>query len=213
MNRNYSKIIVSTLLNMLKITPYDEISVATLCRTAGVSRQSFYYYFADLNDCLMSIIIAEGVNVRKNSSYNNIRELLMDLYNYIYANRVVFTNIATSSQAGVLYEKIQKLGKDILRSEITKWIPDVEYLSADDMDYILSFYFANFISSISLWMKKGFSTTPDYEIVHFILVTDGMVKEWVRRFIAFNKRKALPDHSVYSKYIGTANMNNNGEKL
>ena len=136
----------------------------------------------------------------------------MDLYNYIYANRVVFTNIATSSQAGVLYEKIQKLGKDILRSEITKWIPDVEYLSADDMDYILSFYFANFISSISLWMKKGFSTTPDYEIVHFILVTDGMVKEWVRRFIAFNKRKALPDHSVYSKYIGTANMNN-GEKL
>ena len=149
MNRNYSKIIVSTLLNMLKTTPYDEISVATLCRTAGVSRQSFYYYFADLNDCLMSIIIAEGVNVRKNGSYNNIRELLMDLYNYIYANRVIFTNIATSSQAGVLYEKIQKLGKDILRSEITKWIPDVEYLSADDMDYILSFYFANFISSIS----------------------------------------------------------------
>lgn len=48
MNRNYSKIIVSTLLNMLKTTPYDEISVATLCRTAGVSRQSFYYYFADL---------------------------------------------------------------------------------------------------------------------------------------------------------------------
>lgn len=80
----------------------------------------------------------------------------MDLYNYIYANRVVFTNIATSSQAGVLYDKIQKLGKDILRSEITKWIPDVEYLSADDMDYILSFYFANFISSISLWMKKDF---------------------------------------------------------
>ena len=62
-------------------------------------------------------------------------------------------------------------------------------------------------------MKKGFSTTPDYEIVHFILVTEGMVKEWVRRFIAFNKRKALPDHSVYSKYIGTANMSNNGEKL
>lgn len=111
MNRNYSKIIVSTLLNMLKTTPYDEISVATLCRTAGVSRQSFYYYFADLNDCLMSIIIAEGVNVRKNSSYNNIRELLMDLYNYIYANRVILLILLPVAKRGFCMIKSKSLEK------------------------------------------------------------------------------------------------------
>ena len=42
--------ILHTLLEMLRDTPLDEITVKDLTERCGISRQAFYYHFSDIYD-------------------------------------------------------------------------------------------------------------------------------------------------------------------
>lgn len=212
MNKNYQKKLTEALRNKLQSTQFSKITVADICRETGVSRQCFYYYFQDLNDCLLSMFLDEFNLIPKSErTVNNpptLRSLLEMLYNYIYNNKTLIMNLSEGPHKIYLFEKIFNTAAANLKRFLPVWIPESTLLPRADIDYIISYYIASFVASISLWIKGDFATTPDFEAVHFMLLSDGMVKEWVNRFIAFNKKKGLPErHETFmpNKVIGVSN--------
>ena len=46
----------NSLLNLMLLRQYNEISVTDICREAGIPRRTFYHYYESKDDVLNSII-------------------------------------------------------------------------------------------------------------------------------------------------------------
>jgi len=199
MNKKYSSIIISTLREKLKTTPIDKISVANVCRDAKISRQSFYYHFTSISDCLYQMFLDDFNDLRKNipnyQQINTFREVLSHFYNYVYENKECIKNIMTSTQKYTLFNYFVNALNTYIKRYLPMAIPESQLLPNEDRKYIIEFYISCFITSIVNWVGKDFSTSPDFEAVHFQVITDGSMKDWVNKFIVFNRRKALTNKS------------------
>lgn len=199
MDKNYSTIIISTLREKLKETSIDKISVADICRDAGISRQSFYYHFTGINDCLYQMFLDDfnlfRTKIPSLSHINSVRDVLDHFYNYIYDNQVIIKNIVKSTQKVLFFNYLWNAMLNYIKRFLPKAIPESQLLPPDDINYIIEFYISCFLTSVVNWINKDFVTTPDFESVHFNVITEGSVKEWVNKFIAFNKRKAITSQS------------------
>lgn len=201
MRKNYQQSITDNLRLMLEKQSFDEISVTDICRETGVSRQCFYYYFKDINDCLLTMFlgsIQEMKTGRTGSGFDqtlNIKDILLDVYNYIYSNQLIISHISPGPQRLFLYERLYSTIFANVKWHLPRWVPDARMLPEADIDYMVGFYVSSFISSIQMWMGKNFSTSPEFEVVHFMIITDGIFKDWVQRFLNFNRQKGLPSHA------------------
>lgn len=199
MDKNYSTIIISTLREKLKETSIDKISVADICRDAGISRQSFYYHFTGINDCLYQMFLDDfnlfRTKIPSISHINSVRDVLDHFYNYIYDNQVIIKNIVKSTQKVLFFNYLWNAMLNYIKRFLPKAIPESQLLPPDDINYIIEFYISCFLTSVVNWINKDFATTPDFESVHFNVITEGSVKEWVNKFIVFNKRKAITSQS------------------
>ncbi len=195
MNKKYSIIIISTLREKLKTTPIDKISVANICRDAKISRQSFYYHFTSISDCLYQMFLDDFNELRKKipdfKQINTFREVFIHFYYYVYENKECIKNILTSNQKYTLFNYFWNALNAYIKRYLPKAIPESQLLPAEDLKYIIEFYTSCFITSIVNWVGKDFSTTPDFEAVHFQIISEGSMKVWLNKFIAFNRRKAL----------------------
>ncbi len=195
MERNYASVIINTLRNKLLNTPMDKINVADICRDANISRQSFYYHFTGINDCLYQMFLDDFNEFRNKipeiTKLNSIRELLDQFYSYVYNNQKIIKNIFAASEKVVFFNYLYNTMMAYIRRTIPKFVPEAQLLPYDDLNYIIEFYISCFLTSIINWVNKDFSTTPDFEAVHFQIITAGSLRDWVRKFIEFNRRKAI----------------------
>ncbi len=61
-------------LNLIKTTPYDKISVTSICKEADISRTTFYLHFSNVDDVL-DRVIDEALLLSEQGSGNMIRAL------------------------------------------------------------------------------------------------------------------------------------------
>lgn len=199
MKKNYQQAITDSLRSMLKEKSFDDISVTDICLKTGVSRQCFYYYFKDINDCLLTMFLGcvDEIRSERRSDVKprDLKDMLLEVYNYIYHNQDIIKNISPGPQRIYLYERLYSTIFANVKWRLPIWVPDSVILPEADIDYMVGFYASSFISSIQMWMGKNFRTTPEFEVVHFMIITDGIFKDWVQRFINFNRQKGLPLHA------------------
>lgn len=82
--------LISTAYNLLIKHQEKPLSVSQLIKVAGVSRSSFYKYFASKEDLLAAILLSEELLIRqmltKVQSYDSVSDLMKAYLNYCLQN-------------------------------------------------------------------------------------------------------------------------------
>ena len=68
------------LVKELITIPYSKLSISNLCKSLHCSRQSFYYYFDTIDDCLV-YFLKETFKMQIRADY-----LISDIFNFVNKN-------------------------------------------------------------------------------------------------------------------------------
>ena len=152
--------ITKALREELENRPFDQISVTDICNKSHCSRQTFYYYFTSLSDCLVNLFL-EARNL--SNQYTNYKEAASGLFNYVYENRNFISRMMDKNN------------------------PESRNLLPEDKEYILSYYAAAWCFSFLGWVEGGFKTTPEQETEKMLLISEGSLINAADKFIKYRK--------------------------
>lgn len=79
--------LAAALKELMQEIPFEKINVAQICEKCGMNRKSFYYHFRDKYDLVNWIYDTEFFAVAVRQSYRTVWDFLLELLNYLYANR------------------------------------------------------------------------------------------------------------------------------
>lgn len=121
--------------------PFSKISISDLCESLNYSRQSFYYYYSTLRDCL-----SDYVKLTLNNQIHS-ESIIEDLFNYFDVNSDFVHRCFQDEKAR---ELLWKESFDFLKRSFNAYcfvnVPGYSSLSAPQKEYIDSFYAAGILN-------------------------------------------------------------------
>lgn len=87
--------LTAAMAELLPTTPLRQISVARLCRTAGIHRTTFYKHYDTVGEVAAVVVedLTEGLTPAAGGSHDTFAEWLDALLGYVGARRVVLTGL------------------------------------------------------------------------------------------------------------------------
>ena len=177
--------ITKALKEELEHKPFDQISVTDICNKSKCSRQTFYYYFTSLSDCLVNLFLeARNLSVQ----YTNYKEAAIGLFTYVYKNKNFIANVfSAGDQSMHVLSFLFKVIKDTMSRMMDKNNPESKKLLPEDKEYILSYYAAAWCFTFLGWVEGGFKTTPEQETEKMLLIAEGSLINAADKFIKYRK--------------------------
>lgn len=164
---------------LLERKQYDEITVALICKNAGIHRTLFYAYYSDKDEIYNIVLIRylEHVadEVKKSGDYNNdftfFREIISKILELVYKKKDLFIDIFSDDGS-------KKLFNNFYEATVTSFFNLTDYLNLskeNGKDIIAYFYAGAVISCIKWWIKNDFKM-PIKDLTNNI-IRIGMNKE------------------------------------
>lgn len=145
------------LLEMLRLTPYEKISVTDLAKQLGMSRKSFYKYFNGKDDCLVSLldrVILEGaIHVTSGpASQEDISRLWQEFLSFWLSQRTLLEVVeGQQMERLLLWRYLHYFQTEERNRQVIPGLP------ADDRDEdVLSFYLMGLLTVLLSWCHRGF---------------------------------------------------------
>lgn len=145
------------LLEMLRLTPYEKISVTDLAKQLGMSRKSFYKYFNGKDDCLVSLldrVILEGaIHVTAISPEGADMYAMWQAFLRFWQSRRTLLEVVDGQQMErlLLWRYLHYFQTEERNRQVIPGLP------ADDRDEdVLSFYLMGLLTVLLSWCHRGF---------------------------------------------------------
>ena len=130
---------------------FSKVSISDICQSLNCSRQSFYYYFDTIEECLDYFI--------KESFKNQIKEdyLISDVFNY-FDNNADFVRLCDSDEGAkeIFWNGSSYYTKKLLDLIFNKNIVEYLALYAEQKEALVSFYVAGLLEEAKTYVKNGF---------------------------------------------------------
>ena len=158
-NRLAKECIVTALIELMKVTEYDRITITDITKKAGVSRMAYYRNYTSKDDILNKFIEEVGESIHSVvESHSSEKEV----YDYCY---LLFDQLGRYSDIGLVAYKAN-LGELIL-SAINKFMLKT-YPPSDTADaeaeiasrYRRYFFAGAFFNVFTQWIKNGRRESP-----------------------------------------------------
>lgn len=159
------------LVKLLKQKNSDDISVTDIIDCAGYSRGTFYAYYRDKDDFILSVlndeintyvgIIYGTISEKRSITFgDSIYEPALNFFQYVYENREVYKLIFNVNIHEVTLdyfcekafnEFIEKIDIELMESAPTM-----------DMDFYFYSYTYLYMVFVKFWIKNDFKYSPQY---------------------------------------------------
>ena len=164
------------LRDALMTTPLSKVTVSGLTRTAGVTRQAFYYHFSDIRDLTVWVFKREVADqIISHATYEDWSEGLLAMLVWMQSHPEETRSVISS--LGV--EELQIFLHKQLRAVME---PIVDQLGADltvtegDRIFITDHFTLAILGHISQWIATGMSADPYILTERIARVLDGQVR-------------------------------------
>jgi len=163
------------LRDALMTTPLSKVTVSGLTRTAGVTRQAFYYHFSDIRDLTVWVFKREVADqIISHATYDDWSEGLLAMLVWMQSHPEETRSVISS--LGV--EELQIFLHKQLRAVME---PIVDQLGADltvtegDRIFITDHFTLAILGHISQWIATGMSADPYILTERIARILDGQV--------------------------------------
>lgn len=159
------KLLCNSLLDLLKYTSFDKVSVKDICKKAMVNRSTFYMHFEDKYHLLTYGLkgIIEQVTDEDFKS-DKMKELAYDVFENVFASKFLYAEILLKDENSNL--------KTIFHNQIAQDIKEKinQKSNAKEMSVTLTiiseFYAGGILSVISWWVKNDMSIPVEDISIH-----------------------------------------------
>lgn len=154
------ELLARALLEYLELHPNEPVSVTSITRMCGISRQSFYYHFRDIHDLYAWTLHHELVKTVRPVRGEGWRAEIQAVLERMYENRLLVMR-AAQARGSVNIDELLKneLGIHIMRSveEISTGLG----IAPADRALIARFYTAGLVEIVRLWIDDGMREPPE----------------------------------------------------
>ncbi len=170
MNRKKFKI-TEEIRKELESQPLSKLSVSTVCDNLKCSRQSFYYYFKDIEDCY-TFYLQESFKTAINAD-----TILKDAFNYFGENMAFVKACVGDFESGpVFWDTLLRHLCARLDETFEKSVPGYNSLSAEEKDVTTSFYGSGIARQLALYVKEG-DSFPKEKYIEYCRCLIGSVSD------------------------------------
>ena len=135
------------LVKELITIPYSKLSISNLCKSLHCSRQSFYYYFDTIDDCLV-YFLKETFKMQIRADY-----LISDIFNFVNKNSDFVNECMKDNDASnLLWSNMFDYIKDVLNNVFFENIEQYVDLYIEQKDALTSFYAAGFLEQLKSYV-------------------------------------------------------------
>ena len=148
--------LAASMKKLMRMRPFEKISVSDICNDCGINRKSFYYHFRDKYDLVNWIFYVGFIEELNLTSYDNGWQLMEDMCGYFYREKEFY-------RAALKIEG-QNSFKDYLIDTVT---PIAEFFMQDilphndDDNFFISFVTDVLLTSIVRWLSDGYDHEMD----------------------------------------------------
>ena len=170
------------LRDALMTTPLSKVTVSGLTRTAGVTRQAFYYHFSDIRDLTVWVFKREVADqIISHATYEDWSEGLLAMLVWMQSHPEETRSVISSLGVEELQIFLHKQLRAIME-------PIVDQLGADltvtegDRIFITDHFTLAILGHISQWIATGMSADPYILTERIARILDGQVLRALTRF-------------------------------
>jgi probable dihydroxyacetone kinase regulator len=173
-------VIANAMKQLMKVKPFDDISVNDIIKECGISRKTFYYHFKDKYDVVNWIFNTDVVDsILESTTLDNWADGSLKLCRYIYDNRAFYTNAVNVAGQNSFIEYLSNLTR-----------LQVEKLSAqacgnltvdqEDKDFMIEFFYNAFVGVFTTWINSGMKDTPETIVKRWKAIADKSLENYVK---------------------------------
>ena len=170
------------LRDALTTTPLSKVTVSGLTRAAGVTRQAFYYHFADIRDLTVWVFKREVADqIISHATYDDWSDGLLAMLVWMQSHPEETRSVISS----LGMEELQIFLHKQLRAVME---PIVDQLGANltvtegDRIFITDHFTLAILGHISQWIATGMSADPYILTERIARILDGQVLRALTRF-------------------------------
>ena len=164
------------LRDALTTVPLSKVTVSGITRTAGVTRQAFYYHFSDIRDLTVWVFKREGADqIIANTTYDDWSDGLLAMFvwmqNHPEESRSVVSYIGMEDLQIFLHKQLRAVMEPIVDQNSI----DLQ-VTEDDRVFVTDHFTLAILGHISQWLATGMSTDPYILTERIARVLDGQVR-------------------------------------
>ena len=143
------------LKELMNLMPMNKITVAMVCEKCDLNRQTFYYHFQDIYECLGYIYQSEVIEkLPEFDSLEQWPDHFLKILKYIEQNKVFCLNTFNSLSRDHLEMFLSETSFAMVENGIRQFAHDVN-IDPDRLNFIVNFYAIAFSGLIIQWLTRG----------------------------------------------------------
>ena len=170
------------LRDALQTVPLSKVTGSGLTRTAGVTRQAFYYHFADIRDLTVWVFKREVADqIITHATHEDWADGLLAMFvwmqNHPEETRSVVSSLGMEDLQIFLYKQLRAVMEPIVDQHSI----DLR-VTEDDRVFVTDHFTLAILGHISQWLATGMSTDPYILTERIARVLDGQVRRSLELF-------------------------------
>lgn len=155
MSKLTQKAIQNSFLKLLESKPIDRITIKDITDDCGISRNTFYYHYADLPALVEELLMQNAEELMQ--AYPNVESLeeCLDVgARFVLDYRRAANHIYNSSHRYIYERCLMKVCRQVVAKYFDLVVPQ-DLLSAEDRELLIDFYKCVAFGVIADWCEKG----------------------------------------------------------
>ena len=164
------------LRDALMTTPLSKVTVSGLTRTAGVTRQAFYYHFSDIRDLTVWVFKREVADqIISHATYEDWSEGLLAMLVWMQSHPEETRSVISSLGVEELQIFLHKQLRAVMEPIVDQHSIDLT-VTEDDRVFVTDHFTLAILGHVSQWLATGMSTDPYILTERIARVLDGQVR-------------------------------------
>ena len=170
------------LRDALTTVPLSKVTVSGITRTAGVTRQAFYYHFSDIRDLTVWVFKREVADqIIANATYEDWSDGLLAMFvwmqNHPEETRSVVSSLGMEDLQIFLHKQLRAVMEPIVDH-----YSDGLTVTADDHEFVTEHFTLSVLGHVSQWLATDMSADPAILTNRIARVLDGQVRRSLELF-------------------------------
>ena len=174
--------LAQALRDALQTVPLSKVTVSGLTRTAGVTRQAFYYHFADIRDLTVWVFKREVADqILAHATHEDWADGLLAMFtwmrNHPEETRSVIASLSMEDLQIFLYKQLRAVMEPIVDHYSVGLT-----VTADDHEFVTEHFTLSVLGHVSQWLATDMSADPAILTNRIARVLDGQVRRSLELF-------------------------------